>query len=108
KKDLYATFARAADEAGDEKLTIPERLARIRLVGIGPAAVALQKLPALWEPQQPQEVQLAAVRALGTTGQPEATKRLLAAWSGFSPAVRREAQEILLARPDRVRALLDA
>lgn len=108
KKDLHATFTKAAAEASEEQLALPERLARIRLVGIGPAEVAMKQLPPLWEPQQPQEVQLAAVRALGASGSPQVAERLVAGWSGFSPAVRREAQEILLAKPDRVRVLLGA
>src|SRR5262249_52925592 len=50
----------------------------------------------------------AAVRALGSHARPEVPDLLLAAWSGYSPTVRREALEALVARPERVAALLGA
>jgi putative membrane-bound dehydrogenase-like protein len=108
RRELLASFERAAKEASQDAWPISERLIRVRIVGSGPADVALANLPKLWSAQQPQEIQLAAVRALAATGSPEVASRLLEAWPTFSPAVRREAQEILLARPDRAAKLLDA
>ena len=108
KKTLQVAFAKATEEAGQETLTLPERLTRIRLVGIGPTASALENLPPLWQPRHPQEIQLAAVRALAATNHPKAMAELLAGWPGFSPALRREAQEAFLAKPERIAVLLDA
>jgi putative heme-binding domain-containing protein len=48
------------------------------------------------------------VRALAPHIRPEVADLLLAAWSGYSPSVRREVVEALFARADRLPRLLDA
>ncbi len=61
---------KAAHVAGDDKSNLPERLAAIRLLGYGPFESAQTALSGLLTPQQAQEVQLAAVRALSVHNQP--------------------------------------
>lgn len=101
-------FRRAAVQATDEKRPVAERLAAVRLAGFGPFAVIEQSLPTLLTPAQPAEVQLAAVRALAIHDQAKVADLLLAGWNSYSPSVRGEVLEAVLARPDRLKKLLDA
>jgi putative membrane-bound dehydrogenase-like protein len=101
-------FEEAAATARDGQATAPARVAAARLLGAGPFAVAAPALAGLLAPQNPAEVQLAAVRALSAHDNPHVAELLLAGWAGLSPALRREVLEALFARPDRVAALLGA
>ena len=101
-------FAQAARTANEEKQPLPERVAAIRLLGYGPFETAQATLGTLLTPQQPQEIQMAAVRALSVHNQPAVAPLLLKSWSSLGPTVRREVSEALLARPDRVKVLLEA
>jgi len=101
-------FERAAKTARDEQQPLPERLAAVRLLGVGPFAVGGEVLPGLLAPQHLPEIQLAAVRALSAQDSPKIAELLLTSWNNYPPDLRREAAEALLARPERVRKLLDA
>jgi putative membrane-bound dehydrogenase-like protein len=101
-------FVQKAGVAKDDQRPLPERLAAVRLLRFGPFDLLADNAPDLLTPQQPPELQLAAVRALAMPTNAKVGPLLLASWSSYSPAVRREAAEALLARPERVAALLDA
>lgn len=101
-------FRQAADTARDEKATPAARVAAVRLLGSGPFALVGEPLARLLNPRSPAEVQAAAMRALAGFTDKQVGPILLAAWDGYSPALRREATEVLFARPDRLTALLDA
>jgi putative membrane-bound dehydrogenase-like protein len=101
-------FEQASRTSQDDKRPALERAASIQLLGHGPFALLKPIAPDLLRPQEPQEVQLAAVRALGQHLPREVPEILLAAWSGYSPTVRREVLEALVARPERVDSLLRA
>jgi putative membrane-bound dehydrogenase-like protein len=101
-------FEKAASVAKDEKRPLADRLAGVQLLGYGPFALLAGAAPDLLTPLAAPELQLAAVRALAQHPRPEVAKLLLAGWTGYSPTVRREAQEALFARTDRLAALLDA
>jgi putative membrane-bound dehydrogenase-like protein len=101
-------FEQAVATARDEKRPPDERVAAVRLLGRGPFALVEKVVPDLLTPQTPSDLQLAAVRALAVHAQPKVAEALLASWDGYSPAVRREVQEALFARKDRLPALLDA
>ena len=62
----------------------------------------------LLAPKQPQEVQRAAVMALGSFSQPEVAKLLLFGWRTYSPAIRTEVINALIDVRSRIPALLDA
>src|SRR5207247_1747011 len=91
-----------------QEKVISERLSAIGLLGFGPFATAADALPRLLVPQEPQEMQLAAVRSLSQHTNPKVADLLLKSWGGYSPSVRREVLEALLAWPERVQTLLDA
>ena len=101
-------FTQAGATALDDQRPLPDRLASVGLLGHGPYAVAAKILPNLLTPQQPQDIQLAAVRALALHQRPEVASTLLEPWKGLSPAVRREVLEAIFSRPDRVKGLLRA
>jgi len=101
-------FARAAVSAADERKPLTERTAAVRLLGIGPFDAGAASWSGLLSPRQPAEVQSAAVRALAAQDQPQVADLLLGGWGSYSPTLRREVTEAMLARPDRVRRLLDA
>jgi putative membrane-bound dehydrogenase-like protein len=101
-------FERAAAAVHDEKRPDAERIAAARLLGQGPFPIAGPALQELLAPKTPAEVQLAAVRALSLQDNPKVPELLLAAWSSYGPALRREVLEALFARADRLDRLLTA
>jgi putative membrane-bound dehydrogenase-like protein len=106
--ELRPLFRRAAAACLDEKRPAAERVAAARLLGYGPYEVAGPALKALLSPQAPSELQMAATRSLAGHEDARVADALLAGWSGYSPAVRREAVEALFARADRLSLLLTA
>jgi putative membrane-bound dehydrogenase-like protein len=101
-------FRQAADTARNEKATLSSRLAAVRLLGYAPFDTAGEPLAELLNPRAPVELQSAALRALAGFNDPKVGALLLAGWDGYGPTLRREATEAVFARPDRVKALLDA
>src|SRR5262249_46030908 len=65
-------------------------------------------LPELLSPAQPQALQVAAVRGLAMHNEPSVGPLLVAPWQSYSPEVRREALDALMARKERVQHLLTA
>ncbi|MBY0524386.1 MAG: c-type cytochrome [Gemmataceae bacterium] len=101
-------FKRAATAAVDEKRPVAERIAAARLLGYGPFPVGSGALKDLLVSTTPGELQLAAVRALAAQDNPKVADLLLAQWTGYGPAIRREVLEALFARVERLKLLLDA
>jgi putative membrane-bound dehydrogenase-like protein len=101
---LFASAAEVAQSDSPEKV----RVEAIELVGLGPADVALNALPDLLDARQPTAVQIGAVHALSSMADPKVGSAIIERWKALGPAARREAAEALMARSDRVKALLDA
>jgi putative membrane-bound dehydrogenase-like protein len=106
-EQLRPLFDRTANTARDDKAALPDRIAATELLAHGPPASG-SALRDLLGPQQPPELQLAAVRALSGRTSAEVADWLLVPWSSYSPAVRREVLEVLFARVDRLNRLLAA
>jgi putative membrane-bound dehydrogenase-like protein len=104
---LKSVFTRAAAESVSEE-PAPARVEAIRLLGLGAESDALRVLPGLLDARQPGEVQLAALQTLSALADPQVGPTVVSRWRALSPAVRREAVEVLFARADRIAALLDA
>ncbi len=83
-----------------------------RLEGIKLLAVLPQDrsptLLSLLAPNQPQEIQVAAVTALGKSEQPVVANELVQRWNVLTPRVRTEAVAVMLSRPPRATILLNA
>jgi putative membrane-bound dehydrogenase-like protein len=92
----------------DSKAELPGRLAAAQMLGYGPDATALAALQELLAPQNPAELQLAGIRALSLHENSRIADLLLASWSSYSPAVRREVVEVMFARSERLPVLLKA
>jgi putative membrane-bound dehydrogenase-like protein len=101
-------FERASAGVRDDKRPLAERVAAARLLGYGPFALAGPALEGLLTPQEAGELEMAAVRALALHDNPKVAELLLEPWPSYSPVLRREVLEALLARPERVAALLAA
>jgi len=101
-------FQQSAAKAADEKADLPARLSAVELLGHAPAKLTLDTLPKLLTPQTPIDLQRSAVRALASRNENEVSGLLLTAWAQAGPTLRGELLDALIARPDRVRGLLDA
>jgi putative membrane-bound dehydrogenase-like protein len=101
-------FRYVAVTVGSEKAPLSSRIAAVRLLGYAQFAIAGEPLAELLNPRSPVELQSSALRALAGFNDPKVGPLVLAGWDGYGPTLRREATEILTARSDRVKALLDA
>ncbi|MFO0801588.1 MAG: PVC-type heme-binding CxxCH protein [Gemmataceae bacterium] len=105
---LRDRFASSAAIVKDETKGDAVRIAAANLLAIGPFDSAGASLAEVLIPASSGELQLAAVRALAAHADPKVGELLLAKWSGYGPALRREVLDALLARPERILNLLDA
>jgi putative heme-binding domain-containing protein len=110
RRSVERLFARMAAEARDERRPVEARAAAILRMGYDPSEQATGWLEEWLSPQTPPPLQIAAVQALGLR-RGEAQKvggRLIEHWGRLSPAVRKEAVEVLLTRPAWILELLAA
>lgn len=106
--DVSAILARATRVAGDAKAAGAGRVEAVQLLGLTSFAEAGQALLALLQLNQSQELQLAALGALDRFSDPRVGGELVHRLGTFTPRVRSAALNILLKRPERARALLEA
>jgi putative membrane-bound dehydrogenase-like protein len=109
-KGLNSLFG-AARKASSDGVTTPQTRAQaLRLLGRGLDLKRedLETLAGLLVPQSPEEVQSAAVAALGRLRGPKVPEALLRGWKGYGPALRAQALEVLLRREEWTKGLIDA
>lgn len=87
---------------------VAERIQAAQMLGHGQYASVHEPLFLCLDPRQPPALQQAAIKTLAIFPELEVAKKLLAGWNGFSPPVRTEVVEVLLAKPDRIPLLLEA
>jgi putative membrane-bound dehydrogenase-like protein len=104
---LHPVLERAAAVAADPAAPETDRVQGIELLGLTDYARSGERLVALLDQSQPQAVQLAAVRTLNRFSDPAVGRVLAERWPGFTPRLRAAVLPVLLARPERARALLD-
>ncbi len=104
---LTQVFDQAARVAGGNG-QVDTRVDAIRLLGLGPIDRALEVVPDRLDAREPAVVQLAAIQTLGALPDRRVGTLIVGRWKNLSPALRREAIEVLFSRPDRLSALLDA
>jgi len=110
-RDGLAQLTKSAVQlATDGKQSLPARQAAIGLLAFSDFATAGQSLQGLLNPQQPTEVQTAAMKALALLPGFDAPRFLLDAvrWKSLTPPVRETALASLLAQPAGAKALLAA
>jgi putative heme-binding domain-containing protein len=104
-----AELARSAEATAlDERATPPQRAAALATLGLVGPGELIPRLEPLVHHLQPSEVQLAALRALDAVGSERLLGVVIERWSSLSPAVRREALEVVLARRQRIEPALEA
>ncbi len=81
----------------------PARVESIEFLALFPSAERAEKLAGLLGPREPQEVQLAVIRAHGEA----IGSKLLEGWPTLTVPVRNAVLAVQLTRPERVRELLD-
>lgn len=105
---LTVTLDAAVATAIDTQASLAERQQAVRLLGYAGLARARQPLTALLTPQQPEALQLLAVRTLARSSDADLAAPLVAAWLGSTPSVQEEIIAALASRQVWVGALLDA
>jgi putative membrane-bound dehydrogenase-like protein len=107
-KGVLPIFKNAAVVAADPKAPLAERATALRRLGYGPFAIGVDALSGALGPENPPQLQAAAVQALSAHDNPKIADMILEHWEEFGPAVRGEAVEALCARPTRLTKFLDA
>jgi len=98
-----ATLAKP-QAAQDHQLTALRLLGR----GLDRQKEDLDQLAGLLTPQTAGETQAAAIAALGRLRSPQVPEALLRGWKGYGPALRSQAFDVLMRRPEWLLATLDA
>ena len=101
-------FSQAAQTAADLQAPLDARTVAIRLLTFDDFDRVNTALAGLLEAKQPQEVQRAAVAAIGSFTQPETAALLLANWRTATPALRSEVVLAMLGGRGRLLPLLRA
>jgi putative membrane-bound dehydrogenase-like protein len=112
KSGLTDLLKRLLTDAGamvaDDRAVVERRGQAAKLLGLGDFAAARTPLASLLDPRQPLSLQLDAVRVLSGFNDSQVPGMLLAGWPTYSPPVRAEVVQALLARPQWIGFLLDA
>jgi putative heme-binding domain-containing protein len=108
REQLKAIFASATQLAGNARTNETARLEAIQLLGLTSFAESGNRLLSLLTQDEPQSIQLASISALGHFAEPAVGAELTERWNTLTPRLRSEALRVLLARPERATALLNA
>jgi putative membrane-bound dehydrogenase-like protein len=99
---------RAAITASDRQADAQARADAIRLLNLTDTSPHAALLRRLVDPQEPEQVQAAAVRALGRIKGDEIAWFLLKKWKAMTSPVRMEAADALFLGPERIRLMFNA
>jgi putative membrane-bound dehydrogenase-like protein len=99
--------ARLSQAATDPGRDVAERVNAIELLALMPTPEVARKLEGLLTPKEPQDVQVATVRALASWPGDPSVGRLLAGWPGYTTQVRRAVLGALFARPAQIPVILE-
>lgn len=109
RAEITAVLAEAPAVALESDASnVGKRVEAIRLLAWALPDAALDALGTILVPDEPAEIQLAAVRSLAARDEHEVGRILLRSWRAYSPAVRREVLEALFSRHERLELFLDA
>jgi putative heme-binding domain-containing protein len=104
-EDLVAASLQVAV---DDDAELAARVAAVNQLAMGKFAAVAPTLGELIAPHQPQEVQAAALAALGQFSEGDISEPVVAAWRGMSPALRLQGADLLLSRAATAAALVAA
>jgi putative heme-binding domain-containing protein len=103
-----AAIERAAALAANQDADPALRADALGLLALSGAASREELFKQMIDPKQPEPVQAAAARALGSVEGAEVGDFFIAHWRAMTPAVRAEAADAMFRDPDRPRVLLAA
>ena len=106
--EMKAVFNEARVQVTDESRSIEERKAALLLLSFAPFGQWSPVAETLLEPQQPLDLQLAAVEAFSGRSERQVADLLLAGFLSQTPAVRAKVVDALFGRNDRLETLLTA
>jgi putative membrane-bound dehydrogenase-like protein len=106
--NVKAILSAAKNTASDAKSPESTRVQAVQALGIRSFAESGPTLVSLLDLQQPQPIQLAVLSTLARFTDPAVGPELIKRWDSMTPRLRTEAITVLLARSDRVTALLKA
>ena len=105
---LTAVFTKAADMLRDAKASDATRIDAMSLVSLDSPKQAVPALLTCIEKSQPDAVQMASITALGQFSGKDVTDAVIEHWPDLQKQARTAAFAMMLARPDRATALLQA
>ena len=107
---LQNLFKRSSDLAVENRQPLTLRLPAISLLGQSEYSTVAKPLEQLIGPQQPSEIQTAAIRALGQFSNTNVAAALVTKtrWNGYTPAVRDIVLSLLMPNTNSLQALFDA
>ena len=106
--EMQAMFAEARAKVSDDRLPLDERVKSVELLAAAPADLLQTVVMELTAPQQPIDLQLAAVRSAGQSEHAETVRSLLEAYSQFTPQVQVGLLDVVFSRQSYLVVLLDA
>lgn len=108
KGRITSQFVQAATVAKDSKAGEKARLAAIDLLGLATSKDSSEVLLSCLAKDQPDAVQVAAVKVLSQNSSEATGKSLLAAWPNYGVKARAAAMDTMFARDDRAITLLES
>jgi putative membrane-bound dehydrogenase-like protein len=105
---LKTVVDNAAELATDSDAALDARTVAVELLSLGNLLELENTFLDLLNFQQPKQIQLAAVNALGFFDAPDSGRIILSEMSGYGPEMRNAAMETMFARSNRLPLLLSA
>jgi putative membrane-bound dehydrogenase-like protein len=105
---LKAVLEEAAKKVVNPEVKESDRLRELQLLTLQRSTDSLDVLIHCLDAKQPAVIQVAAIRMLAQSSNPQVTKSLITSWPGFGRTAKEAALEALLARDDRALALLES
>ncbi|HLU90045.1 MAG TPA: PVC-type heme-binding CxxCH protein, partial [Cyclobacteriaceae bacterium] len=105
---LQALIQEAREVAVNESQPLEERLRAIRMLGLNPAGVEVERFSQLLSLQQPNRIQMEAAGVLIKDGNASSVQLLLDRWSTYTPDIRKVVENGFLQRNELALALLTA
>lgn len=99
---------RAKEVTSDQQQPVEERVLAIETIGISPQQIPFELMGKLIQPEQPAEVQLAAVSVLLKDNGHQSTAIILNKWNLLNPKAHEAVETGFMARKNRVDALINA
>lgn len=108
KRNVERLLAAAANVATDSAQPVASRESSIRLLSYDDFSMVKDTFARLMDGKEPQDIQSAAIKALGSFTAPEAVALLLANWKTQTPTVRSEVIAAMMSVRTRALPLLQA